>query len=200
MTGAGEYARRATIHYALFDPGRGASAARAREAMTVGCKPTKRASKMLRATADGPCAYGNANSVMSLCFFASKGNSERPGTLLSLHNPVARAARALAGRYMRRSLATGTYSDQSPSRAATRGAWPEKAPLILACRLITYWPARSMLGEIREIRDAHRPSNFSCLKVALTRALRARRARPQSLFSCFAAARAACVSTWLGEA
>ena len=62
---------------------------------------------MLRATADGPCAYGNAkfiaNSVLSLCFFASKGNSERPGT-------------------MRRSLATGTYSDQSPSRAATRGA------------------------------------------------------------------------------
>ena len=37
-----------------------------------------------------------------------------------------------------------------------------------------------------------------CREVALTRALRARRARPQS--GCFAAARAACVSTWLGEA
>ena len=38
------------------------------------------------------------------------------------------------------------------------------------------------------------------INFALTRALRARRARPQSgLFSCFAAARAACVSTWLGE-
>ena len=38
-------------------------------------------------------------------------------------------------------------------------------------------------------------------QIALTRALRARRARPQSgLFSCFAAARAACLSTsWLGE-
>ena len=42
-------------------------------------------------------------------------------------------------------------------------------------------------------------------RVALTRALRARRARPpevarnRCLFSCFAAARAACVSTWLGE-
>ena len=40
--------------------------------------------------------------------------------------------------------------------------------------------------------------------LALTRALRARRARPpevpeKALFSCFAAARAACVSTWLGE-
>ena len=47
--------------------------------------------------------------------------------------------------------------------------------------------------------------------LALTRALRARRARPpevaenlfscfaENLFSCFAAARAACVSTWLGE-
>ena len=33
--------------------------------------------------------------------------------------------------------------------------------------------------------------------LALTRALRARRARPQS--GCVAAARAACVSTWLGE-
>ena len=39
-------------------------------------------------------------------------------------------------------------------------------------------------------------------RLALTRALRARRARPPEVaekFSCFAAARAACVSTWLGE-
>ena len=46
--------------------------------------------------------------------------------------------------------------------------------------------------------------NRSCKtpRVALTRALRARRARPPEvaeIFSCFAAARAACVSTWLGE-
>ena len=36
-------------------------------------------------------------------------------------------------------------------------------------------------------------------RFALTRALRARRARPPEVFSCSAAARAACVSTWLGE-
>ena len=43
-------------------------------------------------------------------------------------------------------------------------------------------------------------SSFVASPFALTRALRARRARPQSgRFSCFAAARAACVSTWLGE-
>ena len=30
---------------------------------------------------------------------------------------------------------------------------------IESCRLITYWPARSMLTHFEEIRDAHRPSN-----------------------------------------
>ena len=50
---------------------------------------------------------------------------------------------------------------------------------------------------------ARRAQHLRC-SLALTRALRARRARPpevaeKGLFSCFAAARAACVSTWLGE-
>ena len=29
----------------------------------------------------------------------------------------------------------------------------------MCCRLITYWPARSMLTHFEEIRDAHRPSS-----------------------------------------
>ena len=56
-------------------------------------------------------------------------------------------------------------------------------------------PARMRLkiGFKNPRRAQHEPQGYACLGFALTRALRARRARPPEV-------RAACVSTWLGEA
>ena len=83
--------------------------------------------------------------------------------LLSLHNPVARAARALAERYTACEQASGTARKGlywfSKLLVAARGAHEERArkalvrdlklnKAICTCNLITYWHARSMLTRI----------------------------------------------------
>ena len=73
--------------------------------------------------------------------------------------------------------------------------------------LATLWPRAQRAqgaGQSNTCLDYAWRARRALVRIALTRALRARRTRPPEQrwlqkFSCFAAARAACVSTWLGE-